>query len=110
MIGLDGYMLIRYINICFKTTVFFTIWGLVLLLPVYVRANDEYHSYVDWNKFTIANIRDDDSASSLWIPAILAYIYAIYFCNLVYTEYKNFVQKRIEYLNNGDPDTPPQTY
>jgi hypothetical protein len=82
----------------------------VLLLPVYVRANDEYHSYVDWNKFTIANIRDDDSASSLWIPAILAYIYAIYFCNLVYTEYKNFVQKRIEYLNNGDPDTPPQTY
>jgi len=110
MIGLDGYMLIRYINICFKTTVFFTIWGLVLLLPVYVRANDEYHSYVDWNKFTIANIRDDDSASTLWIPAILAYIYAIYFCNLVYTEYKNFVQKRIEYLNNGDPDTPPQTY
>jgi len=110
MIGLDGYMLIRYINICFKTTVFFTIWGLLLLLPVYAHANNEYHSYFDWNKFTIANIPDNQSASSLWIPAIFAYIYAIYFCHLIYKEYKNFVQKRIEYLNKGDPDTPPQTY
>lgn len=110
MIGLDGYMLIRYINICFKTTVFFTIWGLFLLLPVYVRANSEYHTYLDWNKFTIANIRDDDSATGLWIPAVMAYIYSIYFCHLMHTEYKNFVQKRIEYLNKGDPDTPPQTY
>ena len=111
MIGLDGYMLIRYINICFKTTVFFSIWGLFLLLPVYARANNENNS-LDWNKFTIANIPDSDNelASSLWIPAIFAYIYATYFCHLIYKEYKNFVQKRIEYLNKGDPDTPPQTY
>jgi hypothetical protein len=25
-------------------------------------------------------------------------------------EYKNFVHKRVDYLINGDPDTPPQTY
>ena len=103
----DGYMLIRYINICFKISLFLTIWGIVVLVPIYSNAQNKHFS---WNKYTLANIPNDPSAHQLWVPAISAYIFATYFCHLMYGEYQNFVKKRIQYLIQGDPDTPPQTY
>ena len=36
------------------------------------------------------------------------YIYIGYFCYLLQGEYKNFVDKRLLYLIEGDPDTPAQ--
>jgi hypothetical protein len=107
MVGLDGYMLIRYINVCFKMSFFFTFWGLIVLAPVYRSALGKH---VSWNKFTLANIPNNPSANQLWVPAVFAYIFSIYFCHLMHTEYKNFVLKRIQYLKQGDPDTPSQTY
>ena len=38
MVGLDGYMLIRYINICFRISLFITFWGMVVLVPIYVNS------------------------------------------------------------------------
>jgi hypothetical protein len=107
MVGLDGYMLMRYINVCFRMSVFFTIWGLVALVPVYGNAPGKH---IAWNKYTLANIPNDPKADQLWVPAVFAYVFSIYFCHLMYTEYKNFVKKRVQYLIQGDPDTPPQTY
>ena len=107
MVGLDGYMLMRYINVCFRMSVFFTIWGLMALVPVYGHAPGRH---VGWNKYTLANIPNNPKADQLWVPAIFAYVFSIYFCHLMYTEYKNFVKKRVQYLIQGDPDTPPQTY
>jgi hypothetical protein len=107
MVGLDGYMLIRYINVCFRMSVFYTIFGLLVLVPVYSSAPGEH---VSWNKYTLANIPNDPSANQLWVPAIFAYIFSLYFCHLMYMEYKNFVKKRLQYLISGDPDTPQQTY
>jgi hypothetical protein len=106
MVGLDGYMLIRYINVLFRMSVFFSFWGVFVLVPIY-SSNGNKHEY-SWNRYTLANI--DPAANELWIPAIFAYIFSMYFCHLMYTEYKNFVKKRVDYLIKGDPDTPPQTY
>lgn len=110
MVGLDGYMLIRYINICFRISLFITFWGLVVLVPVY--ANSGGNSCA-WNKFTLSNvpqgdIDNTDSISELWIPALFAYLFAGYICAVMYTEYQNFLEKRVAYLQKGDPDTPPQ--
>ena len=80
---------------------------MLVLVPVYSTAQEKHFS---WNKYTLANIPNDPSAHQLWIPAISAYIFATYFCHLMYGEYRNFVKKRIQYLVQGDPDTPPQTY
>ena len=107
MVGLDGYMLLRYINVCFRMSVFFTIWGLIALVPVYGRAKGRH---VAWNKYTLANIPNNPHADQLWVPAVFAYVFSVYFCHLMYAEYKNFVKKRVQYLIKGDPDTPPQTY
>lgn len=35
-------------------------------------------------------------------------LYVGYFCYLLQGEYKNFVDKRLLYLIEGDPDTPVQ--
>lgn len=107
MVGLDAYMLIRYINVCLKISAFLMFWSCVLLIPIYVTSKG---GQVEWNKYTIANIPDDPSAYQLWVPTLLIYFYSAFFCHLMYSEYKNFVQKRIQYLILGDPDTPIQTY
>ena len=75
-------------------------------MPLYKQAGN----YVGWNQFTLANVPNDPTSSQLWAPAIFAYIYSAYFCYLLFAEYKNFVEKRVLYLVNGDLDTPPQTY
>ena len=107
MVGLDGYMLIRYIIVCFRMSVFYSLWGVLVLVPVYSSAPG---NHVSWNKYTLANIPNNPSANQLWVPAVFAYVFSIYFCHLMYTEYKNFVLRRIQYLIQGDPDTPTQTY
>ena len=110
MVGLDGYMLIRYINICLKMSAFLTFYGLFVLSPLYATAQGSLPTRFEWSTFTIANIPTDSTIDLLWVPAFFAYIFTAYFCLLMYREYKNFVQKRIQYLIKGDPDTPPQTY
>jgi hypothetical protein len=109
MVGLDGYMCIRFIVVCFRTACFCSFWSLLVLVPVYssTRADE---SKKGWDQFTIANIPEDPSADRLWAPVFMCYIMSGFFCQLMYIEYKNFIGKRVEYLVSGDSDTPVQTY
>jgi hypothetical protein len=107
MVGLDGYMLIRYIAICFKVSLFYSFCGLVILAPIYAKAGGGFN---EWNRYTLANVQDGEQGTELWAPAIFIYLFAFYFCYLMQAEYENFVDKRVRYLIQGDPDTPPQTY
>lgn len=81
-------------------------FGLVVLIPIYKTSGD----YNKWTSFTLANIPNDPGEKALWVPVVFCYLFSSYFCYLMYNEYKNFVDKRFQYLLNGDPDTPPQTY
>jgi hypothetical protein len=105
MIGLDGYVLVRYLKLCIRMTSFMFFWGLIVLVPIY---NDGTCDKQYWNKFTISNLRNESDL--LWAPVFFAYLYAAYFCYELDAEYINFVNKRTEYLINGDSDTPMQTY
>ena len=107
MVGLDGYMLMRYINICLRICAFLTFWGLMVLVPVYGNSDGKR---CGWSRFTLANIPNDYTATQLWAPTILAYIFAAYFCQMMHAEYKNFLEKRVQYLVRGDPATPQQAY
>jgi len=91
----------------FRASAFLTFWGLLVLVPVYSTASTDF---VQWNKYTLANIFNGETQSRLWVPAIYGYLFSAYFCHLLYKEYKNFVIKRLEYLVSGDPDTPNQTH
>ena len=108
MVGLDGYMLIRYIRLCLHASLFFSVIGLLILLPI-------YHSFAKnsrflWKNVTIASIQNGSEAHLLWFPVILAYVFSAYLCYLLYYEYQHFHEKRIAYLINGDSYTPLQTY
>lgn len=109
MVGLDGYMCIRFIVICFRTACFCSFWSLLILVPVYSSTTGSA-SKVGWDRFTIANVPQDPSADRLWAPVFLCYLFSGFFCQLMYIEYKNFVGKRVQYLVSGDSDTPAQTY
>ena len=107
MVGLDGYMLLRYINICFRISLFLTFWGVVVLVPVY---GNSAGKNCGWSRFTLANVPNDYTSTQLWAPSVLAYLFAFYFCHMMHAEYQNFLEKRVEYLIQGDPSTPSQAY
>eukprot|EP01031_Cornospumella_fuschlensis_P031102 gene31102-37587_t len=115
MVGLDAFMCLRFIYICLKLAMFLTFWGMLILLPVYSTAFD----YEDWERYEISNLMKGGKAmrKRLWVSAFFGYIYAIYFCQLLYMEYNNFSVSRLQYLVQADaddskldPDTPPQKY
>lgn len=108
MVGLDGYMLIRYIRLCLHASLFFSVMGLLVLLPI-------YHSFAKnsrllWKNVTISSIQNGSESHLLWFPVILAYVFSSYLCYLLYFEYQHFHEKRMAYLINGDAYTPLQTY
>lgn len=80
---------------------------MIILAPIYGTAGG---GFIEWSKYTVANVPDGVQGTQLWAPAIFIYLFAFYFCYLMQAEYENFVDKRVKYLLQGDPDTPPQTY
>lgn len=105
MVGLDGYMLLRYISICLRISSFFSFFGIAILLPIYYTGDN---NLTGWNRLTIANVSGNNN--SLWAVVLCTYLFVLFFCQIFYIEYKNFIEKRIQYLVEGDPDTHMQTY
>ena len=100
-------MLLRFISLCIRMGFLVSLGGLIFLVPIYSTSPG---TFVGWNKYTLANIPNGPSASELWSPVIFCYLFSGYFCQLLYYEYKHFIEKRVEYLVAGDRDTPIQTY
>jgi hypothetical protein len=120
MIGLDGYMCLRFILVCLRMASFCSVFGALVLVPIYASTSNPPEKDDDtdtggialtgWNRFTIANIPEDPTAIRLWAPVVFCYLFTMFFCQMMYAEYKNFIGKRVQYLVRGDSDTPPQAY
>jgi len=109
MAGLDAYIMVRYIKACIKVTLFYSLCGMVILMPVYYTGKASDTS--NWEQYTIANVRADPEAKRLWAAVVMAYIFAGAFCTIMREEYKHFLERRVEYFDKGgDKDTPLQTY
>ena len=117
MVGLDAYMCLRFNVLCIKMATFFSICGLIILLPIYATIPN---SLSEWDMYTILNIAGGPSEykNRYWATALFAYIFAIYFCQLFYKEYDKFSTLRLSYLVKSDevrdadeiddPDVMPQ--
>jgi hypothetical protein len=101
MVGLDGYIYLRFQAICLKFCVFASITGILILLPTYSTLDTPS---INWDKYTLMNVlssTDETDASPkyrLWLTAVFGYIYTVYFCQLLYAEYNNFSLQRLHYL------------
>ncbi len=101
MVGLDAYMCLRYIVVCFKMALFVSLWGFLILIPLYATSNyDTDTAEKRWDRFAISNILYGERSVKyrLWVAALFGYVYAAYFCQLLYAEYNNFSVRRLQYL------------
>jgi len=109
MAGLDAYMMMRFIKVCIRVTALYTMCGLAILAPVYYTGLAGHDK--EWERYTIANVKPDPAAARLWAPVAAAYVFAAFFCSSFSAEYRHFLERRVEYFDEGgDPDTPLQTY
>ena len=104
LIGLDGYMLLRFLLICAKVGVCGGLFSLVVLLPLYSTSNQD--DVIGMNLHTMANIKAQ--SPRLWGPFICMYLFSGAFLYLLYKEYENFVSLRQKFFSEGDPDVPIQ--
>jgi hypothetical protein len=103
MIGLDGYMFLRYIRML--TIIFLSIgtYSSAILFPVYYNNSN---ISIGINSITMANIKLGDN--SLWASFISIWLFTLFFLYLFYKEYENFSKLRQNFMVNGDPDIPKQ--
>jgi hypothetical protein len=105
---------LNWLFVC-RLSAFTSFWGLLTILPIYTSAGDQ----LEWDRYTLKNViaSGTDTQFRLWATVIFAYMFAAYFCQLLYAEYGMFSSNRLKYLvqadpdsPQGDPDTPPQKY
>lgn len=94
-VGLDAYMLLRFLRVCTRLTLFTSILGLAILVPIYGAGSEGFESF---NKLTINNISGD---RTLWWSTSLMVIFTAHAFYLLRHEYSNFVKWRVEYLARG---------
>ena len=104
LIGLDGYMMLRFLLICAKVGMCGGLFSLVVLLPLYSTSNED--DVIGMNLHTMANIKAQ--SPRLWGPFICMYLFSGAFLYLLYKEYENFVSLRQKFFSEGDPDVPIQ--
>ena len=104
IVGLDGYMLLRFLLICAKMGMYGGFFSLLLLLPLYSTSNED--GVIGMNLHTMANIKAQ--SPRLWGPFICMYLFSGAFMYLLYKEYEHFVHLRQQFFREGDPDVPTQ--
>jgi hypothetical protein len=86
----------------FRLALFLSVWGLVVLLPLYstVHHVNGKSPPNPWDDYAISNVLygSDHEKGRLWFAAFFAYIFSAYFCRLLHAEYNHFSVKRLHYL------------
>ncbi len=97
MIGLDGYVFLRYLRMSAKIAGI-CMFGLLIMLPSYYTAagNEKVWGI---NLLTMANIPED--GNRLWVCLLFAYVFSFVFLYLIYKEYEHFAECRMEYFKHG---------
>lgn len=126
MVGLDGYVALRYIRWCLKACVFTSAWGCAVLLPVYASSARQRaaaaagHGHgggadppavgakVGWGGLSVVQRWTMDSleprSPGLWWSASMAALYTLYALFTMHQEMQLWVGWRGEFLGCGDPD------
>lgn len=69
-----------------------------MLLPTYSTVSSPL---AQWDKYTLMNVlagEEEGPKYRLWVTAIFGYVFAAYFCQLLFAEYHNFSLQRLHYL------------
>ena len=105
LVGLDGYVMLRFLLLCARMGMGAGLFGLITLLPLY-STSPGVDDVIGMNLHTMANVRAQ--SERLWGSFICMYLFSFFFMYLLYKEYENFMGLRQKFFSEGDPDVPPQ--
>ena len=71
--GLDSYMFLRYVRLCFRITFTSALWGMIILWPVYATGDGGAKG---WYFLSMANI--SQGSNRLWVPAVFMWLQTMY--------------------------------
>jgi hypothetical protein len=99
-VGLDAYMLLRVIRLCTRMTLFTSILGCAVLVPVFAQGTEGLTSF---NMLTLNNVTNTET---LWFSTVMAVVFTFHAFFLMRHEYQNYVAWRIHWLAQGTVDDP----
>jgi len=118
-VGLDAYMLTRYIRLCARFSFFSMLFAFIVLLPVYASAKGEENGMF---KFSASNLRsqgnDDNNNDNhakdfggvrVSFVIITAWVIVLWFLYDLDVEYRLFVRLRQRYLERCDDSVEKQS-
>eukprot|EP00804_Cyclotella_cryptica_P010295 CCRYP_012233-RB/>CCRYP_012233-RB protein AED:0.36 eAED:0.36 QI:398/1/1/1/0.85/0.87/8/444/916 len=95
--GLDSYMFLRYVRLCFSITFTSAIWGMVVLWPVYASSDGGAEG---WYFLSMANV--SQGSAKLWAPTVFIWLQTFYVLFLMNEEYKHYLECRVDFLARGE--------
>jgi hypothetical protein len=102
--GLDAYFFLRYIRMCFRITSVSAFWGMLILFPIFANGNNGASG---WYHFSMANVAQG-SSFGIWVPTLFMYLFSAFVFFLMKSEYKHYVELRLDFLGKGDGSQDPQ--
>ncbi|KAL7539932.1 hypothetical protein ACHAXR_009727 [Thalassiosira sp. AJA248-18] len=95
--GLDSYMFLRYIRLCFRITASGALWGMIILWPVYATGDGGAKG---WYFLSMANLTQ--GSQRMWVPTVFVWLQTMYVIYLMSEEYKHYLDCRINFLAKGE--------
>jgi len=95
--GLDSYMFLRYIRLCFRITFTSAVWGMIILWPVYATGDGGAKG---WYFLSMANLTQ--GSGRLWVPIAFIWLQTFYVIFVMNEEYKHYLKCRFDFLTRGE--------
>ncbi|KAG9153766.1 hypothetical protein Leryth_005891 [Lithospermum erythrorhizon] len=104
--GFDAIVMMRIIIFSLRVFTFAAVVGIFVLLPFNYMGNQLSFDFIDLStksleSFSISNV--DDGSGWLWIHFGAVYVFTVFVCYLLYTEYNSLSLKRVEYFYSSKP-------
>ena len=105
--GLDYYMFLRYIRMCYRICLVSSLWVCTILCPLYYYAGPHE---VGWYRVSLKNVPQVGSAEDslsftssnrLWVSVVVMYLLSLYTIVTIDSEYKHYLELRMSYLSDN---------
>jgi hypothetical protein len=102
--GMDAYVMVRFVRMCFIASSYCSVLAAICLLPIYFTAYE--HTAVGINLYSMAHV--ENGSRRLFASVFFMWAFVCIFLYHLHKEYENFAYRRRNFFENGDPRLPVQ--
>lgn len=100
--GLDAYMFLRFLRMCFAISVFSSFYGLVILWPIYYTGDGNTE---EWYVLSMQNVTDGNWR--LWIGATHMWVTSLFVLWKIQKELTHYFNLRLDFMSNPNSVVDP---